>query len=236
MSSINITRKIGSTFDYKGATYKVIKSHLSGLAACEKCAFDTNQYCLLDKKVIGFCSSVCRTDKQSVYFKKIKDMKYNNTKDEVIINPPYKYGSNGDYKDIIINIPEECEIDMENSNLLKGVVKFKRKHLTLDDIYKNQGSDTFCINVVSNSRNKYSKIAAIAHLMDIAKYYNGDWKVNYGKDTDEKYYIAKNSGGYFIAAAKCNNLATIAFKNSDDAQSVIDNPNFRCILDAIYKD
>lgn len=28
----------------------------------------------------------------------------------------------------------------------------------------------------------------------------------------------------------------IYFKNKEDAQAVIDNPNFRSILDAIYKD
>lgn len=32
------------------------------------------------------------------------------------------------------------------------------------------------------------------------------------------------------------NEGAIYFKNKEDAQAVIDNPNFRSILDAIYKD
>ena len=32
-----------------------------------------------------------------------------------------------------------------------------------------------------------------------------------------------------------NNVGTIVFKHKEDAQAVIDNPNFREILDVIYK-
>lgn len=39
-----------------------------------------------------------------------------------------------------------------------------------------------------------------------------------------------------ITSSSVYNEGAIYFKNKEDAQAVIDNPNFRSILDAIYKD
>lgn len=41
---------------------------------------------------------------------------------------------------------------------------------------------------------------------------------------------------YGITSCGNYNEGAIYFKNKEDAQAVIDNPNFRSILDAIYKD
>ena len=41
---------------------------------------------------------------------------------------------------------------------------------------------------------------------------------------------------YGITSSSVYNEVAIYFKNKEDAQAVIDNPNFRSILDAIYKD
>lgn len=41
---------------------------------------------------------------------------------------------------------------------------------------------------------------------------------------------------YGITSCSSYNEGAIYFKNKEDAQAVIDNPNFRSILDAIYKD
>lgn len=74
---------------------------------------------------------------------------------------------------LTINIPEGMEIDLENSNLAKGIVKFKKKGLTYEDIL--QAYTIKYGSIVVSSRN-IDKLLAISKLMDIAKYYNGDWK------------------------------------------------------------
>ena len=61
--------------------------------------------------------------------------------------------------------------------------------------------------------------------MCIAEYYNGNWKPDWSNNKEGKFYISYNS----------NNVGAIVFKHKEDAQAVIDNPNFREILDVIYK-
>lgn len=79
--------------------------------------------------------------------------------------------------------------------------------------------------------------------MNIARYYNGDWEPdwnisNWNTYRESKYYIYyKNSENkYEVGCATDVNWGNIYFKSRDDVKSVIDNPNFRTILDAIYKD
>lgn len=85
------------------------------------------------------------------------------------------------------------------------------------------------------------KLIALANLMDITKYFNGDWN----------YDVNKENVGYLISydifvKEPCYNIrkndsttdvyyGNPVFKNEADAQYVIDNPNFRDILDMIFK-
>lgn len=78
------------------------------------------------------------------------------------------------------------------------------------------------------------KIIALARLMTIAKYYNGDWKPDWNSN-EHKYNIMR-TGEYGITSCSSYNEGAIYFKNKEDAQAVIDNPNIRSILDEIYKD
>ena len=61
---------------------------------------------------------------------------------------------------LTIDIPEGMEIDTENSSLAEGIIKFNS--ITNTNVYIHS-SDT-------------KALKAIARLMNIAKYYNGDWK------------------------------------------------------------
>ena len=72
--------------------------------------------------------------------------------------------------------------------------------------------------------------------MNIARYYNKDWQPNWNEE-ELKYFIVLNhcSNTYGIDYDQSYNSGVVYFKNKKDAQSVIDNPNFREILDAIYK-
>lgn len=80
-----------------------------------------------------------------------------------------------------------------------------------------------------------NRLKAISQLMNIAKYYNGDWKPDWNNQDEYKYFIIYDTDTYKVDyswTVICNN---IYFKNKKDAQAVIDNPNFRNILNTIYK-
>ena len=199
-------RKIGEIFTYKGKTYQVVES-----ITCKNCAFFNTRCNFFQTLVAGTCTPGGRKDNISVSFKLINNMENNQ---------------------LTINIPEEMEIDFEKSNLAKGIIKFKKKDITYDDILQVTDSvsvriSTYCVD----------KLLAISKLMDIAKYYNGDWKPDWGNIDKYKYYIIYNGSNntYTIADNSIYNYSNIYFKNWEDAQAVIDNPNFRDILNAVYK-
>ena len=137
---------------------------------------------------------------------------------------------------LIIDIPQGMEIDAENSNFAEGIIKFKPKCITYDDIV-NSFNSVACINVSVHSSN-INKLTAMAQLMNIAKYYNGDWKPKWRDYGEEKNFIYYNyfQDEYNITADYRSKNSNAYFKNVADAQAVIDNPNFRPILDAIYKE
>lgn len=202
-------RKIGEIFTYNGKTYQVVKSNM-----CMDCAFKENE-CSILRSRIGLCTTGTRSDKTDVVFKEIKDMEIKNNQ-------------------LTIDIPEGMEIDLENSNLAKGIVKFKKKDITYDDILQECPTNFSELRVRNHCLNK---IIAISQLMNIAKYYNGDWKPNWRSLMEPKYYIYYNtrSNIYGVANASSTNYSNIYFRLDKDAQAVIENPNFRDILDAIYK-
>ena len=202
-------RKIGEIFTYNGKIYQVVKSDI-----CANCAFREND-CSILRSRIGLCVSSIRFDKTNVVFKEINNMEIKNNQ-------------------LTIDIPEGMEIDLENSDLAKGIVKFKKDNIT----YKNI-EDT--LNLEINSKimvaniNNISKLRALNKLMNIAKYYNGDWKPNWSDQNEYKYFIIYKGDIYKVDYNWTIISNNIYFKNEKDAQAVIDNPNFRDILDALYK-
>lgn len=137
---------------------------------------------------------------------------------------------------LTIDIPEGMEIDTENSNLAEGIIKFKPKCITFDDIV-NSFNSTACINVFVHSDN-INKLRAIAQLTNIAKYYNGDWKPSWNSPEQPKYYIYYNhkEDRYKVNSTARINWGDVYFRFRDNAESVMDNPNFKSILDTIYKE
>ena len=140
---------------------------------------------------------------------------------------------------LTINIPEGMEIDLEDSDLAKGIIKFKPKYITYNKIF-NSFNSVINTNVYTHS-NDTKKAKALAQLINIARYFNGDWK--YDVDNDKTigyaiYYSAHlvDNGGYrYNAINPQANYGIPVFKNEADVQYVIDNPNFRDILDVVYK-
>ena len=198
-------RKIGEIFTYNNKTYQVVEVETD--EECKGCAFEFSSCCM---SLLGDCSPTHRTDGASVIFKEINNMENNQ---------------------LTIDIPEGMEIDLENSDLAKGIVKFRSKWLTIAEIISCEWSYS-SITVSASTR---KKIIAISNLMDIAKYYNGDWEPDWDNQNEYKYSIVYNRGIYKVDYGLMTIFSNIYFKNKKDAQAVIDNPNFRDILDAVYK-
>lgn len=134
---------------------------------------------------------------------------------------------------LTINIPEGMKIDVENCDLEAGVIKFKKKELTYKDIQDSVGKYPTFTFVTPRNR---LKINAIDMLMNIAKYYNGDWKPDWNDIKEDKYHILCRGNNYYDIGCNANvRNNVIYFKNEEDAKTVIDNPDFRDILDAIFK-
>lgn len=208
-------RKVGETFVYEGKTYQVVEG-----CGCIGCNFINGCYTKL-YDILGVCCGSSRTDKISVVFKEVNNMEIKNNQ-------------------LTIDIPEGMEIDLENSDLAKGIVKFKKHDITYKSIEDALSSENYAGAVINTSNS--IKLEALNKLMNIAKYFNGDWKykVNSG---ERGYMIAYDRSIKKPPYYKVNviNPSTDVyygnpiFKNEIDAQYVIDNPNFRDILDAIYK-
>ena len=203
-------RKVGEVFTYKSKTYQVIEVETD--EECKGCSFEFSGCCM---SFLGDCSPTYRTDGASVIFKEINNMEIKNNQ-------------------LTIDIPEGMEIDLENSDLAKGIVRFKQSIITYKDVEDTLKLGINCKSIMVN-KNNVSKLVTLSKLMNIAKYYNGDWKPNWDNSDESKYYIRYNTGTYIVDCNYTYNYGNIFFKNKNDVLAVIDNPNFRDILDAIYK-
>ena len=192
-----------------------------------------------DKRIsiFGECSSIVRSDGKSVAFKEIPK-----TKEQDVYNVGPLYKTNNELMPIQIDLPNGYIIDKEHSDLTKGIIKFKNKWLTLEQLYKLAKENNHVTHRDSIKDFSDSKLVALANLMDIAKYFNGDWKygfikecvgysIAYYKFVEEPYYSVREIDNYVYTY-----YGNPVFKNEADAQYVIDNPNFRNILDKIFKE
>ena len=107
-----------------------------------------------------------------------------------------------------IDLPKGYEIDKEHSDLDKCIIKFKNKWLSLEQLYRLAKENNFNTYRDSIKNISGNKLLALANLMDIARYFNGDWK----------YDIIKENVGYMIVYNKfasephysvCENCASV---------------------------
>lgn len=159
-------------------------------------------------------------------------------------------------KEIKINVPKGYEIDKENSTF--ECIKFKSKKDISNLTYKNVCKSLFPNNegyytntngdIINNyiggvleepnnapNRKQLERLLALNKLMNIAYYYNGKQYMRVG------YYIGydKLKDVYFVedldnSPFEPAGMAAM-FMYAKDAQAVIDNPNFRDILDTLCK-
>ena len=157
-------------------------------------------------------------------------------------------------KELKIQIPKGYEIDKENST--SKYIKFKliKKDITYrevcDSLFKDKGgfytssygkiSDN-CIFGCSamdknNATNKkqLERILALNQLLNIAEYYN---KLHIMIDKQYVILYDKRTRNYTVnSVSPCYRFGIeAAFNRVEDAKAVRDNPNFREILDTIYK-
>lgn len=197
-----------------------------------------------DKRIniFGECSSLRRLDKKSVVFVEISK---DDSKDKYYkISPLYRDDNPSKLKSVEFDLPNGYVIDKDNSDLDKGIIRFKRKWLTIEEMHKLKPivACEYVIPSIAINASSRKKIVSLDNLMNIARYFNGDWNYNansnecgymiaYDKTrtTDDSYqivHINSDTDMYF---------GNIMFKNEADVQYVIDNPNFRDILDNIFK-
>lgn len=159
-------------------------------------------------------------------------------------------------KEFKVQIPEGYEIDRENSTF--ECIKFKpiKKDITYNDIcntlfaekqwcfytttdggIRANTIDSSVISEKNNSTNKkqLDRLLALNQLLNIVEYYN-----SLSAFEGETFQITYSNylGKYSVQSSSsiCSYGFTPLFNNEKDAEAVIDNPNFREILDMVYKD
>lgn len=159
-------------------------------------------------------------------------------------------------KEIKIQAPKGYEIDKENSTF--ECIRFKsiKKDITYEDMcnslfktgyyINNHGEIIYVRDYVDNAKvdknnttnkEQLKRILALNQLLNIAEYYN---KIYPTDESSCHYSIILHISTCSYNVITINNLCRctleIIFNRKEDAQAVIDNPNFREILDNIYKD
>lgn len=164
-------------------------------------------------------------------------------------------------KELKITTPEGYEIDRENSTL--DCIKFKliekeptykdiaRSLFSIEfvefyysvnntgDIFKASNYEESFINDKNNATNEkqLKRILALNQLLNITEYYNchNERKNNdvyiiiYDADKDEF------DTAFYNQTYVCSFGVIAAFNREEDAKAVINNPNFREILNTVYK-
>lgn len=170
------------------------------------------------------------------------DIIYHTTVSYDGINKPFKI------RPIELVLPNGHEIDVESSDLSKGIIRFKRKWLSLEQMYNMAKATNYhtCLSEIKDSTDDKSctvrnKLIALANLIDIASYFNGGWEYNVTEEVvgySIAYYKFVEKPHYSVCKLDTSvytYYGSPVFKNEADAQYVINNPNFRSILDVIFK-
>lgn len=156
-------------------------------------------------------------------------------------------------KEVKIQAPKGYEIDKENSTF--ECIKFKpiKRYITYEDVcnsileagyYTNSygeivGSIIHAVNLRTGKNNatnakQLERLLALNQLLNIAEYYNTLHTRNINNNTImydcvNQIYVTASVSIIYSRGIK------VIFNRQEDAQEVIDNPNFREILDMVYK-
>jgi hypothetical protein len=239
---------VGTKIEYMNKLYEVTESNqccdcsLAAICSSNDKSSNIKGDLLREERIriFGECTSLRRPDNKSVVFVEVPKDNTNNKYYK--IEPLFRYDNPSKLKSVEFDLPNGYVIDKYNSDLDKGIIRFKRKWLSIEEVYDalfKRKEVTYRQNLKDFSN---IKMLVIANFMDIAKYFNGNW--NYKSNgNDCGYIIAYNKTttepyGYQIVSINADTdmyFGNITFKNETDARYVIDNPNFRKVLDKIFK-
>lgn len=241
---------IGTKITYNDKLYEVVESvncadcSLANICSnSDMCASDRNDNALSRDeriRIFGECSNDRRPDGKSIVFVEVTEDNSDELSHTII--PLFTDDECIQLRPVTFDLPNGYEIDIEASDLSKGIVRFKRKWLTITQLYKLAKDNSYFTNRDAIKDFCNSKIVVLANLMDIARYFNGDWKYDPTKKDEVGYMICYDKFAkvpyYYSQNINSNTdvyYGNVIFKNEADAQYVIDNPNFKDILDAIFK-
>lgn len=257
---------IGTKIEYNGKSYEVTESNqccdcsLRSICSSSDKSSNIKGDLLREEriKIFGECSSLRRPDSKSIVFVEVpnntskddfKDNSKDDSKYEYYKRTPLWIDNNSiQLRPIKFDLPNGYVIDKEHSDLDKGIIRFKNKWLSLEQMYnvaKSTNYHTYLSEIKDSKSDKTcevrEKLIALANLMDIARYFNGNWKHDFTEEVvgySIAYYKFVEAPHYSVCEIN-NSVYTYygspVFKNKADAQYVIDNPNFRDILDKIFK-
>ena len=124
-------------------------------------------------------------------------------------------------EEIKINIPDGYKIDTESSDLDKGIIAFKKKELTYDEIRMELVSESKLTGFYIPT-NKRNKVEAIVKLIKTAYYLNDGWEPDWTNGTESKYSLCLNYDG--TINIDCSFLSTdniCYFKSRELAEKAI---------------
>lgn len=122
-------------------------------------------------------------------------------------------------KEVKIQVPEGYEIDKENSTF--ECIKFKKKDLTLTEIFSKSINPTYAIKLACSTAVHMHKINAINTLMIVAKYLNDGWIPDWDNRKENKFYLYCYNNDINIDWCALNNYNFIYFKSKELAKQAI---------------
>ena len=169
---------IGTKIEYMSKLYEVVEGKY-----CDNCSIanicsnndktsgnNITGVLSRDKRIsiFGECSSIVRSDGKSVAFKEIPK-----TKEQDVYNVDSLYKTNNELMPILIDLPNGYVIDKEHSDFDKGIIRFKNKWLSLEQLYKlakDNNYHTYLSEIKDSTGDKTwevrEKLIALANLID----------------------------------------------------------------------
>ena len=137
-------------------------------------------------------------------------------------------------KELKIEAPEGYEVDWDNSSM--NTIRFKpiKKKITYKDIIINIKATNIGVSVQHGltkigkdffitSEKQLEQLLALNKLMNVAKYLNGNWKINW-RSKQEKYYIVYDYWKYIltVTCSNCFQSTLVYFESPSLAKQAIE--------------
>lgn len=137
-------------------------------------------------------------------------------------------------KELKIEAPEGYEVDWDNSS--NNTIRFKpiEKKITYEDIISNIKATNIGVSVQHGltkigkdffitSEKQLEQLLALNKLMNVAKYLNGNWKINW-RSKQEKYYIVYDYWKYVltVTCTNCFQSTLVYFESPSLAKQAIE--------------